>query len=59
MLVYVWNHETYRRWYECIGDDASDKAIEIMAKFEINIRSWGTQRLEGLLHLIKELELNK
>ncbi len=35
-------NEAYQRWYKCIGDDASDKAIEIEIEIEIEIRGWDT-----------------
>ncbi len=32
-----------------IGDDASDKAIRINSKVEVDIGGWGMQWLEGLI----------
>ena len=52
-------NETYWRWYKCIRNDASNKNIGIEAKVEIKIGIWGMQRLKSLLHLIRELELDK
>ena len=52
-------NKAYRRWYKCIGDDASNKTIGVEAEIEIKIGSWAIQRFEGLLHLIKELEFVK
>ena len=52
-------NKAYWRWYKYIKNDASDKAIEIEAKVEIEIENWGMQWLKGLLHLIRELELDK
>ncbi len=63
--MYIWNHEAYQDdtivlgWYKCIRDNVSDKAIEIEAEVEIEIGVWGMQQAEGLLHLIRELELDK
>ncbi len=51
--------EAYQEWYKCISDNANDKAIGIEAEVEIEIRGWDMQWLEGLLHLIRELEFNK
>ena len=42
-----------------IKDNINDKAIGIEVKVEIEIRDWDKQWPEGLLHLIRELELNK
>ncbi len=42
-----------------IGDDVSEKAIEIEAEIELNIRVWGMQRLKGLLYLIRKLQFDK
>ncbi len=42
-----------------IEDDASDKAVEIEAEVEVDVGNWGTQWPKGLLHLIRELELDK
>ena len=52
-------NKVYRRWYKYIKNDASDKAIGVEAEVEIRIRDWGIQRFKNLLHLIKELELDK
>ena len=51
-------NKVYWGWYKCIEDDASDKAIKVEAEIEIKIRDWGMQRFEGLLYLIRKLELN-
>ncbi len=40
-------------------DHTSEKIVGIEAEFEINIRVGGTQWLEGLLYLTRELELDK
>ena len=50
---------TYWRWYKCIGNNTNIEAVKVEAKIEIKIRSWDTQWFKGLLHLIKELELDK
>ncbi len=48
LLVYIWNYKAYQDdtnvsgYYECIGNDASDEAIGIGAKIEVDIRNWGT-----------------
>ncbi len=47
--------EAYQEWYKHIRDNTNNEAIEL----EIEIRGWGTQWLESLLHLIRELELDK
>ena len=52
-------NKRYWEWYKYIRDDASNEAIGIEAEVEIKIRSWGTQRPKGLLHLIRKLELDK
>ncbi len=52
-------NEAYWGWYKCIGDNTGDKVIGIEVEVEIEIGGWVTQRLEGLLHLIRELELDK
>ena len=36
-----------------------NKAIKIKTEIEIKIKSWGMQQFESLLHLIRELELDK
>ncbi len=41
------------------GDDINDEAIKFEVEFEIEIGGWGTQGLKGLMHLIRELELDK
>ena len=40
-------------------DNASDEIVEIETEIEIEIGGWSMQRLEGLLHLIKKLKLDK
>ncbi len=30
-------------WYKCIGDDVSNKAVEIDIEFEVDVGDWGTQ----------------
>ena len=42
-----------------IGDDTNDKIIEVEAEVDIKIGSWGMQWFKGLLHLIRELKLDK
>ncbi len=37
----------------------NDKAIRIKAKFEIEIKVWGMQGPESLIHLIRELKFDK
>ncbi len=57
--------QTYRddtnvlEWYKCIRDDASDKAIGIETKVEVDVGVWDIQRPEGLLHPIRKLEIDK
>ncbi len=52
-------NEAYWGWYKRIGNDINDEAIGVKAKIEIKTGSWGTQQPKGLLHLIRELELDK
>ncbi len=59
LLLYVWNHEIYWGWYKYIEDDASDKSVGIKAKVEVDVGGRDTQWSEGLLPLIRELELDK
>ncbi len=40
-------------------DNANNEAVDIEAEIEIEIRGWDTQRPEGLLYLIRKLELDK
>ncbi len=43
----------------CIGDDASNEAVGIEAKVEVDVEGWGTQRAKNLLHLIRKLKFDK
>ncbi len=52
-------NKVYWGWYEYIEDDTSDKTIGVKVEVKIKIEGWGTQRYEGLFHLIRELELDK
>ncbi len=52
-------NKVYWGWYKCIGDDATNEAVWFEAEVKVNIGVWGTQRFKGLLHLIRELELDK
>ncbi len=50
-------NEVYQGWYKYIGDDANNKTMGI--EVEIEIGGWDIQWPEGLLYLIRELELDK
>ena len=57
--MHVWNHEAYQRWYKCIGNDASDKAVGIETEVKVDIGGWDTQWPENLITPDRELELDK
>ena len=49
----------YWIWYKCIENDENNETIGVEAGDEIEIENWGTQGPEGLMHLSRELELDK
>ncbi len=55
MIQTYQNNTNISRWYKYIRNDTSDEAVRIEAK----VRGWGMQWPEDLLHLMKELELDK